>query len=128
MRELPQVIKRPIEPIDLVKYAGASGDFNEIHTVFFSAKEKGHTDVIVHGMFLMGWCTQAIMEWFPHRKLHLFKVRFQAVTYPGVVLSINGKWADEVSDQRNDHGEIEIIDNTGELKLTGYFELKPVID
>lgn len=125
MKDLPQVIKRPIEHIDLVKYAGASGDFHEIHTIPIIANKKGYANVIVHGMFLMGWGTQVIMEWFPHRKLHLFKVRFQAVTYPESVLTIKGKWTDEGGGPRRDHGEINIIDATGELKLTGYFELKP---
>lgn len=124
MSELPQVIKHPIEHIDLVKYAGASGDFNEIHTIPIIANEKGYTNVIVHGMFLMGWGTQVIMEWFPHRKIHLFKVRFQAVTYPGIVLTIKGRWTDQGGGRENDNGEIEIIDQTGEIKLKGYFELK----
>ncbi|MFC0272506.1 MaoC/PaaZ C-terminal domain-containing protein [Metabacillus herbersteinensis] len=118
MNELSPIIKRPVEHIDLVKYAGASGDFNEIHTVSHTTREKGYSDVIAHGMFLMGWATQAIMEWFPHRRFHVFKVRFQAVTHPGTALTIKGNL------ETNDNGEVEIVDSKGDIKLIGYFELK----
>lgn len=116
MKELPLKKKQPINPIDLVKYAGASGDFNEIHTVPSVAREKGLKDPIVHGMFLMGWAGEAISEWFPDRQLSLFKVRFQAVTYPGSELFISGAFD-------GSRGEITIKGSDDEIKLTGYFEL-----
>lgn len=117
MNELPVIRKQPLKPIDLVKYSGASGDFNEIHTVPSIAHEKGMKDIIAHGMFLMGWAGEAIAEWFPDRKLSRFKVRFQAVTHPGSELFISGT-AD------GDKGEITIKDSVGEVKLTGSFEIQ----
>lgn len=44
----------PIEKVQLVKYAGASGDFNLIHTDEETAKKVGLPGVIVHGMINMG--------------------------------------------------------------------------
>lgn len=120
MRELPLIKKPPIKVIDLVKYSGASGDFNEIHTVQSVANEKGYPDVIAHGMFLMGWCAEAIQEWFPNRKLRVFTVRFQSIVLPGVELIINGHWQEDGIDR----GEIELSDIEGEIKLQGYFELE----
>ncbi|MCJ1907971.1 MaoC/PaaZ C-terminal domain-containing protein [Planococcus ruber] len=117
MNELPVIRKQPLKPIDLVKYSGASGDFNEIHTVPGVAHEKGLKDIIAHGMFLMGWAGEAIAEWFPDRKLSRFKVRFQAVTHPGSELFISGA-AD------GNKGEIIISDSVGEVKLRGSFEIQ----
>ncbi|MBO0589107.1 MaoC/PaaZ C-terminal domain-containing protein [Sporosarcina sp. E16_8] len=123
MKELPSIIKPPIEHIDLVKYAGASGDFNKIHTVSHIANEKGYPDVIVHGMFLMGWASQAIEEWFPKRRLHRFGVRFMAPTYPGETLVIKGKLLEPNAEAVIDIGSLEIVDSKGEIKLKGSFEL-----
>lgn len=122
MKKLPTIVKRTIQPIDLVKYSGASGDFNEIHTVPEVAKKKGYDQNITHGMFLMGWSTSAISEWFPNRKIKRIQVRFQSPVYPGTELSIKGYWNECISE--NDYGVIEMIDSTGEIKLKGSFELK----
>ncbi|WP_298823826.1 MaoC/PaaZ C-terminal domain-containing protein [uncultured Planococcus sp.] len=118
MTELRTIIKKPIFPIDLVKYSGASGDFNEIHTVPAIAEEKGFADVIVRGMFVMGWAAAAIEEWFPERQLASFNVRFQAVTHPGTVLVITGTMVAENS------GEILIKDQQDSTKLMGSFIVK----
>jgi len=123
VKELPSIIKLPIEHIDLVKYAGASGDFNPIHTVSHIANDKGYPDVIVHGMFLMGWASQAIEEWFPNRRLHRFSVRFMAPTYPGESLMIKGELLGPEMEATVDKGNLEIVDSMGEIKLTGSFEL-----
>jgi len=123
VKELPSIIKSPIEHIDLVKYAGASGDFNPIHTVSHIANEKKYPDVIVHGMFLMGWASQAIEEWFPNRRLRRFGVRFMAPTFPGESLVINGKFFVPDTKAVVNLGSLEIVDSKGEIKLTGSFEL-----
>src|SRR3954453_13303591 len=44
----------PVQRIDLVRYAGASGDFNPIHWNEPFARSVGLPDVIAHGMFTMG--------------------------------------------------------------------------
>lgn len=118
MTELPAIIKKPLAAIDLVIYSGASGDFNEIHTVPAVAQEKGLADIIAHGMFVMGWAAAAIEEWFPERELQSFSVRFQAVTHPGAELVITGSMRTE------NEGEIHIKDSQGQPKLMGTFVLK----
>lgn len=120
MRKLAPIIKKPIAAIDLVKYSGASGDFNEIHTIPTIAQEKGLDDTIVHGMLVMGWAAAAIETWFPERQLKLksFQVRFQAVTYPGTVFVITGMLLTD------NEGEIVIKDQQDETKLTGTFTLE----
>lgn len=48
---------------DLVRYAGASGDFNVIHWDERSALAVGLPDVIAHGMLTMGQALQVVTEW-----------------------------------------------------------------
>lgn len=122
MKELLPIVKPPIEHIDLVKYSGASGDFNPIHTVSHIAHEKGYSNVIVHGMFLMGWASAAIEEWFPKRRLHRFSVRFMAPTYPGESLIIKGALLGCETEAVIEKGTLVIVNSTGEVKLKGSFE------
>lgn len=48
---------------DLVKYAGASGDFNPIHWNDRFAREVELPGVIAHGMFTMGAAVQLVTDW-----------------------------------------------------------------
>jgi acyl dehydratase len=48
--------------LDLVKYAGASGDFNPIHTNERFAKSVGLPDVIGHGMYTMAQAGRYVTE------------------------------------------------------------------
>ncbi|MER6155158.1 MaoC family dehydratase [Streptomyces sp. NPDC001868] len=48
---------------DLVRYAGASGDFNPIHWNERFAKEVGLPDVIAHGMFTMAEAIRVVTDW-----------------------------------------------------------------
>ena len=48
---------------DLVKYAGASGDFNPIHWNEAFADGVGLPGVIAHGMFTMGAAVQLVADW-----------------------------------------------------------------
>ncbi|NKX53515.1 MaoC family dehydratase [Arthrobacter mobilis] len=48
---------------DLVRYAGASGDFNPIHWNGRFAEQVGLPGVIAHGMFTMGAAVQIVTDW-----------------------------------------------------------------
>lgn len=85
-----------LERASLVRYAGASGDFNPIHWNERFAKEVGLPNVIVHGMLTMGVAASALEEWLgdPGRVLD-FGVRFTRpipVPDPGrVEITVVGK-------------------------------------
>ncbi len=67
----------------LVKYAGASGDFNAIHWNARVAREVGLPDVIAHGMFTMASAGRIVTDWIGDPGLVTqFEVRF---TRPVVV-------------------------------------------
>lgn len=51
---LDSIQLRPVTRLELIKYAGASGDYNPIHTIDDEAKNAGLPGVIAHGMLTMG--------------------------------------------------------------------------
>jgi acyl dehydratase len=53
----------PVTRATLVRYAGASGDFNPIHWNEKAAKEVGLPDVIAHGMFTMAEAARVVTDW-----------------------------------------------------------------
>lgn len=53
----------PVRRVDLVRYAGASGDFNPIHWNERFAREVGLPGVIAHGMWTMGAAVGVVTEW-----------------------------------------------------------------
>lgn len=66
---MPQVgdalpsLRVPITRADLVRYAGASGDFNPIHFSERAARDVGLPDVIAQGMLTMALATRMVTEW-----------------------------------------------------------------
>jgi acyl dehydratase len=53
----------PIERVTLIRYAGASGDFNPIHWNQQTAVEVGLPDVIAHGMLTMAMAVRVVTDW-----------------------------------------------------------------
>ena len=60
--ELPPA-SYPVARLDLVKYCGASGDFNVIHWNERIARAVGLPNVIAHGMFTMAQAARYITDW-----------------------------------------------------------------
>lgn len=66
----------------LVRYAGASGDFNPIHYRDDVAAEVGLPGVLAHGMLTMGAAVQPVVDWAGPSRIRDYQVRF---TRPVVV-------------------------------------------
>ncbi|MGL4339405.1 MAG: MaoC/PaaZ C-terminal domain-containing protein [Rhodoglobus sp.] len=61
----------------LVRYAGASGDFNPIHYRDDIAQSVGLPGVLAHGMLTMGFAVQPVVDWLGARGTVLdYQVRF----------------------------------------------------
>ncbi|KYD08600.1 MaoC/PaaZ C-terminal domain-containing protein [Heyndrickxia sporothermodurans] len=126
MQHLDTVHKPMITHTQLVKYAGASGDFNPIHTVVPIAEKAGLGDVIAHGMLIMGMAGEALGKWFPRKNLRKFNVRFSSMTKPGESLSIEGRSVEEieVDGELRYVGKLFVKNSDGETKLKGEFHVK----
>lgn len=90
--KLPVVTKGPVTQVDLVRYAGASGDFNPIHFDDAAAKQAGLDGVIVHGMLTMAYVGQMLNEFAGNDALlKEFSVRFRAMVKPGDTINCSGE-------------------------------------
>lgn len=121
----PAVTKVPITKVQLVRYAGASGDFNPIHTDDDEAQRLGLKGVIAQGPLIMGFVGQAIARWVPKRELKRFRLRFRGMSYPGDVITINAT----VAEKEETENGIRIVCNAmaenqnREIKASGEFEV-----
>lgn len=87
-RPLPSpVTYGPITRTDLVRYAGASGDFNPLHHDHAFATGAGLPDVMAHGMFSAGLLGSAVTGWFGSGSVRRYAVRFLRPVWPGDVLT-----------------------------------------
>jgi len=122
---LPPVTKNPVTKVQLVRYAGASGDFNPIHTDDAAARQAGLNGVIAQGLLVMGFVGQAITTWAPRRYLKRFKARFTAVTQPGDVITVDGKLAKKsvAGNKLTVVCDTQARDQNGEVKISGEFEV-----
>lgn len=100
----------PVRRLDLVRYAGASGDFNLIHWNERFAKSVGLPDVIAHGMFTMAEAGRVITDWTgdPGNVVD-YSVRFSApVVVPddddGAEITVGGKVK-----SKNDDGTVTVL-------------------
>lgn len=123
MEPLQPIVKSEITHTQLVRYAGASGDFNPIHTVVPVGEAAGLGGVIAHGMLVMGFAGQALAHWFPRQHLRRFKVRFAKMTRPGEQLTVYGSVTEEVEEAGESllQGELQVKNAVGEVKLSGTF-------
>jgi acyl dehydratase len=92
--------------LDLVKYAGASGDFNPIHWSERIARSVGLPGVIAHGMYTMAQAGKFVAEWAgdPGAVIE-FGVRFSAmVPVPdddwGAAIEVSGTVANKLGDNK----------------------------
>jgi acyl dehydratase len=123
--QMPALVKGPLIKLQHVIYAGASGDFNPLHTDDDFARAVGMKDgVITHGMLVMGFVGQAITSWIPKKNLKRFALRFAGMTRPGNTITITGK----VIDKREQAGEnlitceVVAVDEALDVKVTGSFD------
>src|SRR5438445_6250338 len=106
---------------DLVQYAGASGDFNPMHTDEVKAKEAGLPSVFGHGMFSAGFLATAITNYVGLGTLKRYKVRFAKQTWPGETFISKVK----VIGKRKEDGdnlvdlECTLTNQDGEVKVAG---------
>jgi acyl dehydratase len=106
---------------DLVKYAGASGDYNPMHTDEVAAQAAGLPSVFGHGMFSMGLLGRALTDWAGVGNLTTYRVRFTKQTWPGETLTTSITVTDkrEADGQKLVDVEVGLVNQDGEAKLSG---------
>jgi acyl dehydratase len=83
------VVVDDLKRTQIVQYAGASGDYNPLHTDEVYAREiAGYPGVFAHGMLTMGMTARAVTDLIGDGRLLRFGVRFTAQVWPGDTLTV----------------------------------------
>jgi len=122
--EVINLIKGPLTKVQFVRYAGASGDFNPLHTDEEAARAAGFDGVVAQGMLMMGIVAQAITDCIPKRALRKFGVRFKAPARPGDVIRVTGMVTAKRVEGKNGIivCSLEAADQKNDVKVSGSFE------
>lgn len=123
--ELPVRVVGPITKTHIVKYAGASGDFNVIHHDDDFAQAAGYPGVFSIGMLQAGILAGYATEFLGGEAVRRFKVRFRQQVWPGDILTCTGKvtgiWPDPSGGERITL-DVTCARQTGGVALAGLAE------
>ena len=122
-QEIPAFVVEGLTRTDLVRYAGASGDFNPIHHDEEFAKMAGNPTVFGHGMLTAGFVAKCLTDFVGPENLRRYKVRFATRVWPGDTITCKGRVTrkyDEAGEHRVE-GEIVALRQTGEIAVSGSF-------
>ena len=124
-REL--VLVDDLSRTQIVQYAGASGDYNPLHSDYkFTTEVAGYPSVFAHGMLTMGMTGRIVTDWFGVESLAKYGVRFVKQVFPGDALTATA----EVTAVREEGGQrladvsITTVNQDGDAVLTGAATVK----
>ena len=103
-QELPELVKHPTTR-QLVQYAGASGDFYEIHYDQAFATSVALPGVILHGLLKAAFLGQLVTDWLGDRgELKTFEVSYRGLDVPGKPYRCRGR----ITKVEGDDVELEV--------------------
>ena len=111
----------------IVMYAGASGDYNPLHTdEVYATKVAGYPTVIAHGQLTMGVTAKVVTDWIEDGELTGFGVRFPRQVWPGDSLTACAT----VTAVHRENGcvavdlDVATVNQDGEQVVAGYARLR----
>ncbi|MBI3784886.1 MAG: MaoC family dehydratase N-terminal domain-containing protein [Deltaproteobacteria bacterium] len=121
--EVPAFVVENLTRTDLVKYAGASGDFNPMHHDEPFAQKVGLPSVFAHGMLNAGFVSKCVTDYVGRENLRKLKVRFATRVWPGDTITCKGKVTKKWEDggKRLIEGEVAALNQKGETAISGAF-------
>jgi len=107
----------------IVQYAGASGDYNPLHTdEIFTTKVAGYPSVFAHGMLTMGMTGKMLTDYVGDARLTKYGVRFTSQVWPGDTLESTAT-VKELKDGLALF-DVETKNQNGVVVLSGYAEAR----
>jgi acyl dehydratase len=107
----------------IVQYAGASGDYNPIHTdEVYTTKIAGYPSVFAHGMLSMGMTGKMLTSYVGDGRLTEFGVRFTKQVWPGDSLTAKAT-VEAIRSEGDQHFvdlHISTVNQNGEEVVSGY--------
>lgn len=120
-------VVRDLSRTQIVMYAGASGDYNPLHTdEVYATAVANYPSVIAHGQLTMGFTAKVITDWIDDGDLKDFGVRFKRQVWPGDTLTAIAT-VSAIEDQNGSRTvelEVSTINQHGEPVMTGYARLR----
>src|SRR5579859_3182559 len=107
----------------LVQYAGASGDYNPLHTdEVFTTKVAGYPSVFAHGMLTMGMTGKMLTDYVGDARLTKYGVRFTSQVWPGDTLdsTVTVKAIAEKGGKKLVELDVKTVNQNGVEVLSGY--------
>lgn len=95
---LEEVQLSPVSRLDLIKYAGASGDFNPIHTIDEEAEKAGLPGIIAHGMWTMGNLAKLFTSYYEEGFIKRYQIRFSGMVFLSDELTLQAKIKERTHD------------------------------
>jgi acyl dehydratase len=111
----------------LVQYAGASGDYNPVHTdEIFATKVAGYPTVFAHGMLTMAMTGKMLTDYVGDARLTKYGVRFTSQVWPGDALDSTAtvKAITEKDGQKLVELDVRTVNQNGHEVLSGYAEAR----
>jgi acyl dehydratase len=108
-------------------YAGASGDYNPVHTdQVFTTEVARYPGVFAHGMLTMGMTGRTLTNYVGDARLTKFGVRFTNQVWPGDSLDTNlvVKNFTENNGQKYVELDVSTVNQDGKVVLSGYAEAR----
>jgi acyl dehydratase len=119
-----QVLVDGLTRTQIVMYAGASGDYNPLHTDEVYARQVGgYPSTFAHGLLSMGLTGRLITDWVEDAEVAAFSVRFSRQVWPGDTLTGTAR----VTTTREGSVGLEVTTSNqdGQTVLTGTVRLRP---
>ena len=96
---LTEIELAPVARLDLIKYAGASGDFNPIHTIDAEAEKAGLPGIIAHGMWTMGNLSKLFTPYLGEGFIQDYSIRFRGMVFIDDVITLKASVAEKQQEQ-----------------------------
>jgi acyl dehydratase len=114
---LKDIQLKPVSRLDLIKYAGASGDFNPIHTIDVEAEQAGLPGIIAHGMWTMGNLAKLFTEYYEEGFIQDFSIRFKGMVFLNDIITLKATLKEKQENLLR--FDVQAINQQGNVVLKG---------
>jgi acyl dehydratase len=111
----------------IVQYAGASGDYNPLHTDEpYATQIAGYPTVFAHGMLTMGMTGRMLTDYVGDTRLTKYGVRFTSQVWPGDTLDASATVKAILERDGSQYVELDVVtrNQDGVEVLSGYAEAR----
>ena len=122
-----QRLVEDLKRTQIVQYAGASGDYNPLHTdEIFTTQVAGYPSVFAHGMLTMGMTGKLLTDTLGDGNIRKYGVRFTSQVFPGDTLDATATVTEIVEEggEKRAKFDVKTVNQNGVEVLSGYAEAR----